>query len=321
MAAAVGFAAGAFASQQEQLQARAKESDEAPPAALALIQSLDQIAGRLARIEAAVGTVPQPKPRTAYTSHMQVGGHAGSMRFDGDCVLKKLQIDGRGERESAFMLEVVPMDPFLRMHVPRAHGVREIDGDRWLVMDNLTAGMRKPIVMDLKMGQLTYAPDATEAKIQRRERKDGSSTTLSHGITVVGVRLPRTAAECGGYDEYGGKLGHRVDTEEQLRFVFQRFFRTTRLRNDATSFVTNLNEWFEMQDQYAFYASSLLFAYDEADHDMAGLQVKMIDFAHVHHPQELCLHGQRKGLPLQPEGRDASYIFGLRSLSRLLSSL
>ena len=44
----------------------------------------------------------------------------------------------------------------------------------------------RPAIMDIKMGTLTYAPDASAAKIKSRKRKDGATTTESHGLRVCG---------------------------------------------------------------------------------------------------------------------------------------
>jgi hypothetical protein len=40
--------------------------------------------------------------------------------------------------------------------------------------------------------------------------------------------------------------------------------------------------WFESQGKMRFYSSSLLFIYDGVEKDQANVDVRMIDFAHVH---------------------------------------
>lgn len=69
-----------------------------------------EISARLSRIEAALGMAAggQRAP-SSYPNQTQVGGHVGSMRFEGDRVLKRLQSSGRGDRESEFLLKVRPL--------------------------------------------------------------------------------------------------------------------------------------------------------------------------------------------------------------------
>ena len=62
--------------------------------------------------------------------------------------------------------------------------------------DEALLGVR-PAIMDIKMGTLTYAPDASAAKIKSRKRKDGATTTESHGLRVCGGRVPTGALSAG----------------------------------------------------------------------------------------------------------------------------
>ena len=55
----------------------------------------------------------------------------------------------------------------------------------------------RPAIMDIKMGTLTYGPDASAAKIKSRKRKDGATTTESHGLRVCGGRVPTGALSSG----------------------------------------------------------------------------------------------------------------------------
>ena len=64
------------------------------------------------------------------------------------------------------------------------------------VTDEALLGVR-PAIMDIKMGTLTYAPDASAAKIKSRKRKDGATTTESHGLRVCGGRVPTGALSAG----------------------------------------------------------------------------------------------------------------------------
>ena len=123
---------------------------------------------------------PEPEPGTppAYGNGAQVAGHPDGIRFEGDgLVLKRLQgagrhdagpaitprreaVPSRGDKEAKFLLETAPAHDFLCDRVPLAHEIRTLpDGSRWLVMDSITAGLKAPAILDIKMGTLTYGPD------------------------------------------------------------------------------------------------------------------------------------------------------------------
>lgn len=129
----------------------------------------------------------------------------------------------------------------------------------------------------------------------------------------------------------GNKMGVEVSSHSELLAVLRDFFATPALLNSATTFVAELQEWFEGQTQFAFYASSILLAYDsslDADSATTGsnsrgltLRAKMIDFSHVHAPTERCVAGPRAGKPLQTSGRDESYLTGLNALQELLHAV
>ena len=45
-----------------------------------------------------------------------------------------------------------------------------------LYLENLTFGLAKPCVMDIKIGKITYGPDATEAKIAKESKRYSSQS-------------------------------------------------------------------------------------------------------------------------------------------------
>ena len=61
-----------------------------------------------------------------------------------------------------------------------------------------------------------------------------------------------------------------------------RFLGTAERVATARGFVEELRAVFATQEEYVFYGSSLLLAYDAALGEEAPLRIKMIDFAHVH---------------------------------------
>ena len=75
-----------------------------------------------------------------YESDAQAGGHADGVRFAGAVLGKKLQDEGRGEREAA-ALAALSRSPRWQRFVPGFGGVRSEGGELWLEMESLVAGM------------------------------------------------------------------------------------------------------------------------------------------------------------------------------------
>ena len=76
----------------------------------------------------------------SYESDAQAGGHADGVRFAGAVLVKKLQDEGRGEREAA-ALAALSRSPRWQRFVPGFGGVRSEGGELWLEMESLVAGM------------------------------------------------------------------------------------------------------------------------------------------------------------------------------------
>eukprot|EP00668_Euglena_longa_P003064 GGOE01003582.1.p2 GENE.GGOE01003582.1~~GGOE01003582.1.p2 ORF type:complete len:267 (+),score=87.84 GGOE01003582.1:49-801(+) len=231
----------------------------------------------------------------SYEAPHQVGGHEGGVLFEGDRLLKLC-----GHRSEVEFYSKTAGHPVFQPFLPKFHGVEVRNGQPYVVLENLVAGLAVPALLDLKVGTRTYGDDASPAKIASRVAKDNASTTGTIGVNVVGCQM---------YNDGPGmkkvQLGHKFKKDilsaEEVRVVLLRFLRSERLKEAARRFVGDLLEVFRRQTEFAFYGSSLLLAYDAALGDDAHLRVKMIDFAHVH--------------PTPNGGLDESYLTGLQFLA------
>ena len=59
----------------------------------------------------------------------------------------------------------------LRTLCPRFHGTVLHNGENYLRLEDLTRPFRNPCIIDIKMGRVTWDPDATDAKRVREESK------------------------------------------------------------------------------------------------------------------------------------------------------
>jgi len=142
-------------------------------------------------------------------------------------------------------------------------------------------------------------------RLRKGKKKAKSSTSWSMGFRLVGAQYLHTSTN--SWQKLGHKYGLQVSTEIEMRHFFGQFFSHVTLQRQAVMQLNMLASWFEKQREFAFYGSSLIFAYDTAVASPAQqLRVGMVDFAHV----EPC-----------PEDGDTNYLEGLRSIVRLLVSL
>lgn len=233
-----------------------------------------------------------------------VGGHDDSIAFEGSIVWKKVQGGGRGDSETEFIQKAAGI-PGLCNFVPKYHGLRNMGNSRYLGMTNLLAGLAEPAIIDLKMGTQTWSPSASAEKIASQSKKAAKSTTGKIGVRLVGGKL--RLAPGGEWVRVGYKNDQELASEVELTQELGRFLCSPGLRAQAVVELERLNDWFSSQTEFAFYASSLLLAYDTAElPNPKELRFGMIDFSHVEPP---------------PEGGDQSYMTGLQSMRRMFANL
>lgn len=100
-------------------------------------------------------------------SWVQLAGHEGHFRpSEGGLILKKFS-----GTESGCLATL--MGDVLRPFVPAYHGVVEKEGECFIQMEDLLAGLSAPCIMDCKMGVRTYLEEElTKARLQMTLRKD-----------------------------------------------------------------------------------------------------------------------------------------------------
>ena len=113
-------------------------------------------------------------------------------------------------------------DPLLQW-CPAYHGTRVLAGRTHVVMEDLTHGMRRPCVVDIKVGTCTVAPDAAWPKRVSHLLKDRQTTTRSLGLRIIGVHQPPAAAggEAVVRDKAHGKRLRPAQVGAALRECFR----------------------------------------------------------------------------------------------------
>lgn len=215
----------------------------------------------------------------------------------------------RGEMEADFYSEVSASRDPLKHFIPRFHGIEEAEDDvKYLKLENLTAGMTKPCVLDLKMGQQTYDETASEDKIAFERAKYPPQGEI--GFRVVGMRVyrPNSQAE----EEFKSTRDWCMDiTVDSMQSAIEQYFFDGRsikynLVEQLIEKLNQINIVLRDSPKYRMYGSSLLIVYDAMSANTERFDVRMIDFAHV--------------FPIRDGGMDNGYLHGIAFLRKCLKA-
>eukprot|EP01114_Cavostelium_apophysatum_P014411 TRINITY_DN3738_c0_g1_i1.p1 TRINITY_DN3738_c0_g1~~TRINITY_DN3738_c0_g1_i1.p1 ORF type:complete len:462 (-),score=136.64 TRINITY_DN3738_c0_g1_i1:48-1433(-) len=234
----------------------------------------------------------------------QTGGHVGNFRkLPGGKIMKatnKIEFDFYAKLNTDY--------PYLVDYAPTYYGPDRTDDRLWIIIQDLTFNMRKPCVMDVKMGTCSAGEDADAEKRESMVKKDLESTTTQMGIRITGMKVYNNMTQA--YTQRTKSWGRDVTEATFTSSLAQYFDNGDRFRHDIVTALQKklktFRDWMDTQHNLRFYSSSLLFVYDAAATNLSDEPTEgvvywsMIDFAHV--------------FPIKDGGKDDGYIVGMRNL-------
>jgi len=239
----------------------------------------------------------------------QAGGHGNIQRVKPG-IIKKKASNGECEFYLKFQNSTdIPDD--IKTFFPKFEKIIEEPGllsfsKKFILIEDLTYGMKHPCIMDIKMGTRTAGEDSNIFKKNFMINKDKSTTSFNFGLRLVALRSFNKNTQ--GYYQISRSQANEINNKELLQEALHNFFRNGEaVRLDVINYyikrLAALFNWMKEQTHYRFYSSSLLFVYDGVT-DVEKIDVRMIDFAHV--------------FEIKDGGNDQGYVKGLKQLLRFL---
>ncbi|EEB07237.1 inositol polyphosphate kinase [Schizosaccharomyces japonicus yFS275] len=204
--------------------------------------------------------------------------------------------------------------------------------ERYIVIEDLTSGMKRPCVLDLKMGTRQYGIMANEKKRASQSKKCAMTTSRELGVRICGMQVwHRQAGSYTFEDKYAGR---DIKAGEEFQQALMRFLGKGESDEGNENVqvhhipvilrkLRELERIIRSLKGSRLYASSLLFIYDgeppnessdDDEHRVREIDIRIVDFANCVFAEDKEALAKATCPPQHRTAHDRGYVRGLRTL-------